>query len=94
MLFRSLANPGMDQAAYSQIFHLNGAEIETIRSLIPKQEILLKRLDFAKVLELNVDAKSYWLYTSDPYDNQRKEELFGRFGLQEGLQILSKEKPV
>ncbi len=89
-----LANPGMDQEAYSQIFHLNGAETETIRSLIPKQEILLKRLDFAKVLELNVDAKSYWLYTSDPYDNQRKEELFGRCGLQEGLEILAKEKPL
>jgi type IV secretion/conjugal transfer VirB4 family ATPase len=87
-----LANPGMDSEAYSQIFHLNGAEAETIRSLIPKQEILLKRSDFAKVLRLNVDAKSYWLYTNNPYDNQRKEELFGRLGLQEGLEILAKEK--
>jgi type IV secretion/conjugal transfer VirB4 family ATPase len=87
-----LANPGMDSKAYGQIFHLNGVEAETIRSLIPKQEILIKCLDFAKVLRLNVDAKSYWLYTNNPYDNQRKEELFGRLSLQEGLEILAKEK--
>ncbi len=89
-----LANPGMDQDAYSQIFHLNGAESETIRSLLPKRELLLKRPDFAKVLRLNVDPKSYWLYTSDPYDNQRKQEVFERYDLHEGLEILAKEKPV
>jgi type IV secretory pathway VirB4 component len=87
-----LANPGIDSEAYRQVFHLNGVETETIRSLIPKQEILIKRSDFAKVLRLNVDARSYWLYTNDPYDNQRKEELVGRFGLEEGLEILAKEK--
>jgi type IV secretion system protein VirB4 len=87
-----LANPGMDSEAYREIFHLNGVEAETIRSLIPMRELLLKRLDFAKVLRLDVDPKSYWLYTNDPYDNQRKEELFGRLGLQEGLEILAKEK--
>jgi type IV secretion/conjugal transfer VirB4 family ATPase len=87
-----LANPGMDRDAYSQVFHLNGAEAETIRSLIPKQELLVKRMDFAKVLRLNVDPKSYWLYTNDPYDNQRKQEVFDRFGLHDGLQILAKEK--
>jgi type IV secretory pathway VirB4 component len=87
-----LANPGMDSEAYRQIFHLNGAETETIRALIPKQEILLKRFDFAKVLRLSVDAKSYWLYTSDAFDTQRKNEVIGRLGLGQGLEMLSKEK--
>jgi type IV secretory pathway VirB4 component len=87
-----LANPGMNSEADSQVFHLNGAETKEIRSLIPKKELLLKRLDFAKVLCLNVDPKSYWLYTNDPYDAQRKEEVLGQFGLREGLAILAKEK--
>ncbi len=87
-----LANPGMDSEAYSQVFHLNGAETREIRSLIPKKELLLKQGDFAKVLLLNVDPKSYWIYTNDPYDNERKEQVLGQFGLKTGLEMLSKEK--
>ena len=87
-----LANPGMDSDAYGRIFHLNGAETEAIRSLIPKKEMLLKRPDFAKVLRLDVDPKSYWLYTSDPYDNRHRDEVLGRLGLPEGLELLSREK--
>jgi hypothetical protein len=81
----------MDTAKYSEIFHLNGAEAEAIRSLIPKKELLLKRPEFAKVLRVNVDPKSFWLYTTNPFDSQRRQEVFDRFGLQKGLEILEKE---
>jgi type IV secretion/conjugal transfer VirB4 family ATPase len=87
-----LANPDMDAKACAKIFQLNEAETRAIRSLVPKRELLLKRADFAKVLTLDVDSKSYWLYTNNPYDNQRKEEAIGRLGLTEGLEFLSKEK--
>jgi type IV secretion/conjugal transfer VirB4 family ATPase len=86
-----LANPDMDPAKYPEIFHLNGAEAEAIRSLIPKKELLLKRPDFAKVLCLNVDPKSFWLYTTNPFNSQRRQEVLDRFGLQEGLEFLAKE---
>ena len=86
-----LANPDMDIAKYSEIFHLNGAEAEAIRSLTPKKDLLLKRPDFAKVLRLNVDPKSFWLYTTNPFHSQRRQEVFDRFGLQKGLEILAKE---
>ena len=33
--------------------------------------MLLKRPDLAKVLTLNVDPKSYWIYTNTPLDNER-----------------------
>ena len=50
-----LANPGMDVAAYREVFHLNQTQAEMISRLIPKRQILLKRPDMAKVLNLNVD---------------------------------------
>jgi type IV secretory pathway VirB4 component len=87
-----LANPDMDATKYSEIFHLSGAETQAIRSLIPKNELLLKRPDFSKVLCLNVDAKSFWLYTTNPFDSQRRREALDRFGLEEGLDILAKGK--
>ena len=35
----------------------------------------MKRPDMAKVVNLNVDRKGYWLYTNSPYDNQRRARL-------------------
>jgi hypothetical protein len=50
-----LANPGMDRQAYRDTFHLNETEADRITDLVPKQQILVKRPDRSKVLNLNVD---------------------------------------
>ena len=85
-----LANPGMDRAAYREIFHLNETEASLIAGLIPKQQLLIKRPDLSKVVNLNVDGVGYWLYTSNPFDNQRRREAFERYGFDLGLEILSR----
>jgi type IV secretion system protein VirB4 len=87
-----LANPGMDEDWYRRIFKLNITESQMIAKLIPKQQILLKRPDFAKILNLNVDPKGYWIYTNSPYDNQRKREAFAQFGFEQGLEVLARSK--
>jgi hypothetical protein len=71
-----LANPDMDQELYRRQFHLNDTEISRITSLIPKEQFLLKTPQLAKVANLNVDRRSYWLYINDPYDNRRRKEAF------------------
>jgi type IV secretion system protein VirB4 len=88
-----LANPGMDEEWYARVFKLNTTESETIARLIPKRQFLLKRPEYAKVLNLNVDPKGYWLYTNSPYDNQRKREAFARYGFEHGLEMLARSKP-
>jgi type IV secretion system protein VirB4 len=88
-----LANPGMDQKTYRELFHLNATEAERIANLVPKREILIKRPDVTKVVHLNVDPKGYWLYTNSPYDNQKKREAFDRYGFEQGLEILARSKP-
>lgn len=85
-----LANPGMDEEWYRRIFKLNITESQVITRLIPKQQFLMKRPDHAKVLNLNVDPKGYWIYTNSPYDNQRKREAFARYGFERGLEVLSR----
>jgi len=89
-----LANPGMDQRTCREIFHLNDTEAELIAGLRPKQQILVKRPDIAKVVNLNVDRKGYWLYTNSPYDNQKKREAFERYGLKQGLEILARSDSI
>jgi type IV secretion system protein VirB4 len=75
-----LANPDMDQDLYRRQFHLNDTEIEWIASLLPKRQFLIKTPEIAKVANLNVDRRSYWLYTNDPYDNRKRKEAFDAYG--------------
>lgn len=85
-----LANPGMDRNAYRETFHLNETEAELIASLIPKQQLLIKRPDSSKVVNLKVDPAGYWLYTSNPYDIQRRREAFEKHGFTHGLELLAR----
>jgi type IV secretion system protein TrbE len=87
-----LANPDMDRELYRRQFHLNANEIELIAGLIPKQQFLIKTPELAKVANLTVDAKSYWLYTNDPYDNKKRKEAFETYGFEKGLEVLAAER--
>ena len=62
-----LANPELPEKA-AETFRLNPSEVNTIRGLIPKRELYLRRTDAAGILRLEVDPASYWLYTSSPVD--------------------------
>jgi type IV secretion system protein VirB4 len=88
-----LANPDMDRDLYRRQFHLNEIEVELIANLIPKQQFLIKTPELAKVANLNVDPKSYWLYTNDPYDNQKRRQAFEAYGFEKGLEVLAGGKP-
>jgi type IV secretion system protein VirB4 len=87
-----LANPDMDLELYSRQFHLNDHEIDLISGLVPKQQMLIKTPESSKVANLNVDARSYWLYTNDPFDNRRREEAFRTYGFEKGLEVLAAER--
>lgn len=84
-----LANPNIDRELYRHQFHLNDNEVELIAGLTPKQQFLIKTPELAKVLNLNVDPRSYWLYTNDPYDNQKRKEAFAQHGFEKGLDFLA-----
>jgi len=86
-----LANPDLDLDLYQKQFHLNDKEIELLQTLIPKRQMLIKTPKGAKVANLNVDPKSYWLYTNDPYDNKKRQQAFDTYGFERGLEILAGE---
>jgi type IV secretion system protein TrbE len=84
-----LANPDMDRELYRRQFHLNENEVGLISNLIPKQQFLIKTPEVSKIANLHVDAKSYWLYTNDPYDNKKRKAAFDTFGFEKGLEALA-----
>jgi type IV secretion system protein TrbE len=84
-----LANPSFDRGQYAALFGLNAVELDSLAALIPRRELLLKRPGVAKVLALNVDRRSYWLYTNTPRDNERARAAFAAYGFAEGLERLA-----
>lgn len=84
-----LANPDLPTQA-GRMFQLNEGEFELVRELVPKRELYLRRPSLTGVLRLNVDPKSYWLYTSSPPDAERRSDFIQRYGLKQGIERLSK----
>ena len=83
-----LANSELPAEA-GALFRLNDSEVDRIRALTPKRELYLRRPDEAAVLRLEVDAQSYWLYTSSPLDAERRAEAVARHGLARALEALA-----
>ena len=84
-----LANPSLDRSRYADLFQLNATELDLLTDLTPRRQLLLKRPDLAKVLTLNVDPRSYWLYTNTPADNERVAAMFREYGFEAGLDQLA-----
>lgn len=84
-----LANPALDRQQYADLFQMNEMELDLLTGLIPRQQLLLKRPDLAKVLTLTVDPRSYWIYTNTPIDNERVAAMFREFGFEAGLDRLA-----
>ncbi len=84
-----LANADADYGFYTEKFHLNPREVELIQTLIPKREGLIKTSSMGKKFVLNVDRKSYWLYTNSPKDNERFAAAVREYGFDHGLELLA-----
>ena len=84
-----LANPDLPDKA-GDIFRLNPSELNTIRGLIPKRELYLRRTDAAAILRLEVDPASYWLYTSSAVDAAKRAVAVEEHGLEQAIEHLSR----
>jgi type IV secretion/conjugal transfer VirB4 family ATPase len=88
-----LANPEMDRDVYREAFHLNDTELELIAGLVPPGQMLIRKAQSSKKVQLNVDSVSHWTATNNARDNLKKREYFERFGVAEGLRRLAQDHP-
>jgi len=88
-----LANPEMDRDLYREAFHLNDTELELIAGLVPPGQMLIRKAQSSKKVQLNVDSVSHWTATNNARDNLKKREYFERFGTAEGLRHLAQDFP-
>ena len=87
-----LSNPNLPDSTAASL-RLHPAELDKIRALVPKKELYFRRPDFAGILQLNVDPKSHWIYTSSPVQAAQREDAVNKYGLELALQVLSQGVP-
>ena len=85
-----LANPEMDREVYREAFHLNDTELDLIGGLVPPGQMLIRKAQTSKKVQLNVDSVSHWMATNNARDNLKKRDYFERFGIAEGFAISPK----
>jgi len=88
-----LANPEMNRDLYQDAFHLNDTELELIAGLVPPGQMLIRKAQSSKKVQLNVDSVSHWTATNNARDNLVKRDYFARFGIAEGLRRLAQDHP-
>jgi type IV secretion system protein VirB4 len=88
-----LANPEMDRDVYREAFHLNDTELDLIAGLVPPGQMLIRKAQSSKKVQLNVDSVSHWMATNNARDNMKKRDYFERYGIAEGLRRLAHDFP-
>jgi type IV secretion system protein VirB4 len=88
-----LANPEMDRDVYREAFHLNDTELDLIAGLVPPGQMLIRKMQTSKKVQLNVDSVSHWTATNNARDNLKKRDYFERFGIADGLRHLAEDFP-
>ena len=89
-----LANPAMDAERYERLFALSPSETDVIRKLQPKREFYLRRPEEAETLQLHVDRRSYFLYTSSARDAAARDRAIAACGgnLERALDLLARSE--
>jgi type IV secretion/conjugal transfer VirB4 family ATPase len=88
-----LANPEMNREVYREAFHLNDTELDIIEGLVPPGQMLIRKAQTSKKVQLNVDSVSHWMATNNAPDNLKKRDYFARFGIADGLRRLAEDHP-
>ena len=64
-----------------------------IAGLVPPGQMLIRKAQSSKKVQLNVDSVSHWTATKNARDNLKKREYFDRFGIAKGLRRLAQDHP-
>jgi hypothetical protein len=67
--------------------------LDLIAGLVPPGQMLIRKAQTSKKVQLNVDSVSHWMATNNARDNLKKRDYFERFGIADGLRRLAEDFP-
>jgi type IV secretion system protein VirB4 len=83
--FLFLKDATFNRKRYAELFKMNEQQIALFESLQDREGLYIRRDGLTKVVRLNLDSRSYAIFSTKPKDRVRRAKLIARYGLNEGI---------
>jgi type IV secretion system protein VirB4 len=83
--FLLLPDATFNRAHYGRLFKMTDQQLNLFESLGPREGLYMRRDGLTKVVTLNLDPRSYAIFSTRPKDRARRGRLIAKWGLQDGI---------
>jgi type IV secretion system protein VirB4 len=92
--FLFLKDATFNRKRYAELFKMNEQQIALFESLQDREALYIRRDGLTKVLILNLDSRSYAIFSTKPKDRVRRSKLIAKYGLPEGIERFAQGEAV
>jgi type IV secretion system protein VirB4 len=83
--FLFLKDATFNRKRYAELFKMNEQQLALFESLQDREGLYMRRDGLTKVVTLNLDSRSYAVFSTKPKDRVRRTKLIEKYGLAEGI---------
>jgi len=83
--FLFLKDATFNRKRYAELFKMNEQQLALFESLQDREGLYMRRDGLTKVVRLNLDSRSYAVFSTKPKDRVRRAKLIAKYGLAEGI---------
>jgi type IV secretion system protein VirB4 len=83
--FLFLKDATFNRKRYAELFKMNEQQLTLFESLQDREGLYMRRDGLTKVVKLNLDSRSYAVFSTKPKDRVRRSRLIAKYGLTEGI---------
>jgi type IV secretion system protein VirB4 len=83
--FLLLPDATFNRAHYGRLLKMTDQQLNLFESLGPREGLYMRRDGLTKVVTLNLDPRSYAIFSTRPKDRARRGRLIAKWGLQDGI---------
>ena len=83
--FLFLKDATFSRKRYTELFKMNEQQLALFESLQDREGLYMRRDGLTKVVRLNLDSRSYAIFSTKPKDRVRRTKLIVKYGLTEGI---------
>jgi type IV secretion system protein VirB4 len=83
--FLFLKDATFNRKRYAELFKMNEQQLALFESLQDREALYMRRDGVTKIVKLNLDSRSYAIFSTKPKDRVRRAKLIAKYGLTEGI---------
>jgi type IV secretion system protein VirB4 len=83
--FLFLKDATFNRKRYAELFKMNEQQLALFESLQDREGLYMRRDGLTKIVRLNLDSRSYAIFSTKPKDRVRRSKLIAKYGLTEGI---------